>query len=440
MYDNKRIWQLTYPVVLTLMAQNVVNVTDSAFLGRVGEVELGASALAGVFYMAVFVVGMGFSTGSQILIGRRNGEQDYRQIGEVFNQGLMFTLLLACVVFGLCFFFEEPLLRSFIHSQAVCNATVTYLDFRIYGFFFAFVNLMFRAFYVGVMQTKVLTLSAFITTGINVVLNYSLIFGHFGMPRMGIGGAALASVIAEAVTLVFYVVYTGKTVNIARYGLFVFYRMNLKTVKQILDISLFIMMQIFLAVSTWFIFFMFIEQTGERPLAISNIVRSLYSLLGLPVIAFSVTISTIVSNLMGEGRTDEVLLVIRKQVKLAYLAVIPVAVVTALFPAAFASIYTDNASLIHDTIPSLYVFSGVLFAYAFGNIYSSALSGTGNTRVVLAIDVLVLIVYMIYIYVVNFVFHLPVHIAWLSEFVYWVGMGVCSYLYFCFGKWRERTI
>jgi Na+-driven multidrug efflux pump len=300
--------------------------------------------------------------------------------------------------------------------------------------------MMFRAFYVGVMRTKVLTLSAFITTGVNVVLNYSLIFGHFGLPKMGIGGAALASVIAEACTLVFYMIYTRKTVDISRYGLFIFRRLNMETVRQILDISFYIMLQIFLAVSTWFIFFMFIEQTGERPLAISNIVRSLYSLLGLPVIAFSVTISTMVSNLMGEGRTDEVLPTIRKQLKMACIAVTPVAIITALFPAAFASIYTDNSSLIADTIPTLYVFCGVLFAFAFGNIYSSALSGTGNTRMVLLFDASVLVVYMAYIYLVNFVFHWPVHIAWLSEFVYWLGVGSCSYLYFRFGKWRARKI
>ena len=63
----KKIWQITYPIVLTLIAQNVINVTDTAFLGRVGEVELGASALAGIFYIAIFMLGYGFSTGTQIM-------------------------------------------------------------------------------------------------------------------------------------------------------------------------------------------------------------------------------------------------------------------------------------------------------------------------------------------------------------------------------------
>jgi len=73
--SNKEIFQVTYPIFLTLIAQNIINVTDTAFLGRVGEVALGASAIGGVFYIAVYMVGFGFSQGAQILIGRRNGEK-----------------------------------------------------------------------------------------------------------------------------------------------------------------------------------------------------------------------------------------------------------------------------------------------------------------------------------------------------------------------------
>ena len=73
MTSNKNIFKVTYPIFLTLLAQNIINVTNTAFLGRVGEVELGASAIGGVFYFAIYMIGFGFSQGAQILIGRRNG-------------------------------------------------------------------------------------------------------------------------------------------------------------------------------------------------------------------------------------------------------------------------------------------------------------------------------------------------------------------------------
>jgi len=73
------------------VAQNVINVTDTAFLGRVSEVALGASAIAGVFYFAIYMIGFGFSQGAQILIGRRNGEENFTQIGPIFNNSLLFN-------------------------------------------------------------------------------------------------------------------------------------------------------------------------------------------------------------------------------------------------------------------------------------------------------------------------------------------------------------
>ena len=67
---------------------------------------------------------------------------------------------------------------------------------------------MFRAFYVGTTNTRILTANSVVMVLTNVVLNYLLIFGGWGIPPLGIAGAAIASVISEAVSLVFFVVYT----------------------------------------------------------------------------------------------------------------------------------------------------------------------------------------------------------------------------------------
>ena len=68
MYSNRNILKISAPILLSLLAQNLIQVIDTAFLGRVGEVELGASALAGIIYIALYTIGFGFSMGSQILI------------------------------------------------------------------------------------------------------------------------------------------------------------------------------------------------------------------------------------------------------------------------------------------------------------------------------------------------------------------------------------
>ena len=94
-YTNKQILKITYPVLISLLMEHMIGLTDTAYLGRVGEVELGASALAGVYYLVIYMLGFGFSVGAQVLMARRNGEGEYKRIGEVFTQGGLFLFLLA---------------------------------------------------------------------------------------------------------------------------------------------------------------------------------------------------------------------------------------------------------------------------------------------------------------------------------------------------------
>jgi len=214
--STKNILKITYPIVLTLVAQNIINVTDTAFLGRVSEIALGASAIAGVFYFAVYMVGFGFSQGVQILIGRRNGEGNFNQIGPIFNNGLIFNLLLSTLIFLATVLWAPQLMKFLVSSEKIYVAALEYLDWRIYGYFFVFLTVVFRALYVGITDTRILTTSSIITAVVNILFDYVLIFGKFGFPELGIAGAAIASVIAEAAALVYLIFHTFAFTNIKK--------------------------------------------------------------------------------------------------------------------------------------------------------------------------------------------------------------------------------
>ncbi|UVP09596.1 MATE family efflux transporter [Bacteroides ovatus] len=117
MYTNKQIWSVSYPILLSLLAQNVINVTDTAFLGHVSEVALGASAMGGLFYICVFTIAFGFSTGSQIVIARRNGEGRYSDVGPVMIQGIMFLFVMALLLFGFTKAFGGNIMRLLVSSR-----------------------------------------------------------------------------------------------------------------------------------------------------------------------------------------------------------------------------------------------------------------------------------------------------------------------------------
>lgn len=440
MLSAKNIFNITYPVVLTLVVQNIINVTDTAFLGRVGEVALGAAAIGGVYFLAIYMLGFGFSQGAQIIIGRRNGEKKYEQIGSVFINGMVFIVALAFLFFILSAFLNEHIMQFLVSSPQVLEASLEYLDWRMWSFFFAFINVMFRGLFVGVTNTSVLTTSAVLTAVTNIILDYLLIFGHFGFPEMGIAGAALASVIAEAVSTVYLFYYSFVHHDFQKYKLYTLTKVNLKMMVQILELSVFIMFQYFISVSTWFLFFIFIERMGERPLAATNIGRSLYVLLMVPGSALSTTVNTIVSNLIGAGRKNEVLPFITKMIGVVVVLVVPLMALTFLFPEAFARIYTNEPDLILAAVPVMKVVSVAMIFCAIGNIVFNGVSGTGNTKTAFGIEFLTLFFYLSYVYYTAIVNPQPVAIVWMSEFVYWTLIGGIGYLYLRNGNWQKKEI
>ena len=147
-YTYKEIWLIAYPILISLLMEQMIGMTDTAFLGRVGEIELGASAIAGIFYIVMFMVAFGFSIGAQILIARRNGEQQYKEIGNLFYQGIYFQLGMAAVMFIVCYCFAPVILKRLVSSEHLqCSNELSQLA-RI-RFFLLFYSCNVSCFFLG---------------------------------------------------------------------------------------------------------------------------------------------------------------------------------------------------------------------------------------------------------------------------------------------------
>lgn len=436
----RNIWDISYPIIISLVAQNLINVIDTAFLGRVGEVELGASAIAGLFYISLFMLGFGFGTGAQILMARRNGESNYHDIGKIFNNSIYFLLALGLALFFIIKIFSPVFLKSFISSPAIYAATHEFLRFRIYGIFFAFMNVIFRAFYISITKTRMLTFAAVLMAVVNIILDYLLIFGNWGFPKMGIAGAGLASSIAEGSAALFFLFLTLRTVDIRKYGLFKRGKPDLAVVGKTLEISVYVMMQNFASLGGWFVFFMIVEHMGERTLAISNIIRSIYMVMMIPIWGFSSAVNTLVSNSLGAKHPDKVIPIIIKASKMSFLSILAVIAASLLIPRLIISIYTSDPGLISATVPTLYVILGAMMLFSVTMMMFSGVSGTANTNIAMAIELFTIAIYLLAAYLLAVVFHQRIEVVWLCEYIYFIILGSLSMLYLRTGKWRLKVV
>jgi putative MATE family efflux protein len=439
-YTNRHILDISFPIIIGLLAQNVINVTDTAFLGRVGEVELGASAMGGLYYMCLFTLFFGFSTGAQIITGRRNGEKNYAAIGPVMIQGVFFLLLLTVVLFGLSFFYAGNIMHFMISSDVIREATVTFVQWRIIGFFFDAFNVMFHAFYVGITKTRILTVNAAVMAVTNVGLDYVLIFGKLGFPEMGLEGAAIASVISELASTLFFAIHMFLTIDRKKYGLIRFGTVDFRLLKQVLAISVYTMFQYFISMSTFFLFFVTMERQGQHTLAVANIVRSIYIVMFIPLNALSATSNTLVSNIIGEGKTIGVIPLVRRISRFSFIIMSACVLLLCIFPRAVLSIYTNDTALIDSSVLSVYVISIALVISSIACVFFNSVSGTGNTKSALILESGVLILYTAYIYLAGIQFKLPVHLCFGAEIVYFSGLLIGSTAYLRFANWQEKKI
>lgn len=436
---NKEIWSIALPIMLGNMAQTIINFTDTAFLGHLGVVALGASMLAGFFYFVFTTIAAGFAVGVQIIIARRFGEKNYGRVGVIFQHGSLFVLVLGCLLLSVLYLFSDHLLLWLIDSQNIYEASLDYIKYRQFGIIFVCFNFLYRALYVGISSTKVITYSTIIMAIVNIFLDYCLIFGNWGFPEMGIAGAAIASFAAEISAFVFFSVYSYIKLRNKEYGMFRRYRIEPELMGRILRISTPTMVQKLLSFGVWFIFFVLIEKMGETATGISSITRSIYMILITPCFAFSTTTNTLVSKVIGEGHTDQVFSTIGKVLKNCLLCTIPIVVIVAIFPVTIASIYTDDLNFATLVVPSILVIcSGTIFQ-GIGNAYFEAVSGTGNTSAALYLESIILVVYVLYIVAMTNL-TTKVEWVWTAEILYGVLLGILCSLYMKYAKWDKKRI
>ena len=440
-YSYKKIIHVTLPIMLSMLMEHIIGLTDTAFLGRVSEVALGAAALGGVYFLAFYVLGTGFSFGAQILIARRNGEKNFNNTGEICYASGFFLVFLSLLLGALIKVFSPHVMPLMIQSPDVCKATIDYLDWRSYGFLFAFGVAIFRAFYVGIARTAILTYSSIAMVAANVVLNYGLIFGKYGLPQMGIAGAALASTISEAIAFGCYVLYTLKFVDLKKYG---FNKVSAifdpRILKNVFSVSFWLMLQPFLAVGVWFFFFLAVEHLGERSLAVVNLARSLSAFIFILIYAVATATNSLVSNLIGEGKTPQVGRLLRKLLTAGFICVTPVLAVYVLFPELCLRIYTDNHELIAASVNVTYIMCIASFIQIAAFILFNAVSGTGAIKMTVVIETVNLVLYFLFVWLVIIRQRPTPAVAWSAEIMYQGVTALLCILFLLYGKWQNKKL
>ncbi len=433
----KEIWQITFPVILGSVAHSVNQIVDTAFMGHISNADLGASNLAGLLFLNITFIGLGFARGSQIIIARKSGELNYKDIGKAFDHLLIIGAILSIFLFGLIHFGADKLVPLMVKNPAIISRTLDFLHVIKYGIPFVIGGYCFNAFFSGIGKTRIITLASFALTITNIVLGYIFVFGHLGFKPLGIKGAALGTLCADMVMLIVYIIAFLQQKYHHKFNALTFKNLELKLIGVISNLSSPIVIQNIIGIASWQVFFLCVEKLGEDELAVSSILKSFFVFIGIPVWSFSSSANTFVSNIIGQKREQDIMKALMKVVLCSVILSNLISLTVLIFHSFFFSLFTTDAHIIDMSLKPLYVLTGGILIFSFSMVLSQGIGGTGATIVTAVFEGINCIIYLAYCYWFIYVQRCSLSVAWCVEALYWTMLGIMTILYWRTGHWKK---
>jgi putative MATE family efflux protein len=440
--SRRNILQLALPISAAILVPQINFITNNIFLGQLGKEELGAAGITGVFYLVFGSIGYGLNNGLQALIARRAGENRPEEIGKLFSQGLRIAFGIAALGIMITLFLAPYIFSNVLQDHENAQRVISFLRIRIWGLPFLYIYQMRNALLVGTNQSRYLVVGTLAETITNIVLDYGLIFGNLGLPKLGFNGAAYASVIAEATGMfVVLAVIHWKGIG-KRFHLYKGMGFDKSNATLVLTQSSPLIFQYAISIISWEFFFILVERNAgyAYDLAISNTMRNIFGFFGVFTWAFAATSSTMVSNVIGQRKHEEVEGLIMKIVQLSTSIALAVAILLNIFPEAVLRVFNSDPGFVTHAIPVLRIVSLALVLMSFATVWLNAVIGTGNSKINMMIEVMAVILYSFYVYLVMEHYKLPITWGWASEYLYWTSIFLPSFLYIKSGKWKGKTI
>ena len=435
---NTQILSIALPITLAILIPQINMLTNSIFLGNLSTEALGNAGITGVFYLIFAVAGHGLNNALQAVFSRYAGSDKPDAFKTILAQGIRICLQFAVAGILITWFIAPYILQQVADPRAYPQE-IQFLKIRIMGLPFLFLFQMGNAFLVASLNSRYLMIGFIFEAGVNIILDFLLIKGRYGFPVLGFNGAAIASVIAEAVGFMVVLIVLFKTGLKKQYGLLKSFTYHKIITKEILKISAPLMLQYVISVTTWLVFFILIEGLhDETAKAISNTMRNVFGLTGVFVWAFASTTNVMVSNLMGQQREDKVLEAINKIMLLSIGFCMLMCLLVNIFPAVFFGLFGQGDEFVQQGIPVLRVVSVGLLFMSIANIWLNGVTGTAKTSVNLLIEIIAITVYLVYTWYFIKVQYISLAMAWSNELVYWLTIFILSFMYLRSGRWKTK--
>lgn len=374
---NRLLVSMSLPMMISMLVQALYNIVDSIFVSRIDENALTAVSLAFPLQTLMIALGGGMGVGVNALLSRSLGERDYEKANKAAENGV-FLAAVSYVVFCLVgIFATRPFYLSQTEDAQIVEYGVQYLTIVCCCSFGMYMQFIFER----LLQSTGKTIYTMVTQGIGAIINIILdpifIFGYFGVPRMGVAGAAIATVIGQIIAGIIAMVINQKVNTDIRLHIKGF-RPSGEIIKQIYVVGVpSIIMQSIGSVMTYGMNKILLGFSSTAA-AVFGVYFKLQSFIFMPVFGLNNGMVPIIAFNFGAGKRDRMMKTLKLSIMYAVILMLLGFAVFQIAPAALFALFDASAAMLEIGVPALKTISISFLFAGFCIICGSMFQALGN--------------------------------------------------------------
>lgn len=433
-YSDRDYFRLLVKIALPIALQNAVssslNMVASLMIGQKGEVAVASVGLAGQVFFLLNLLLFGIGSGAAMFTAQLWGNRNVPEIRRVLALALTLGLIAASVFFVLSRYYPELILGIYSKDPAVILEGSRYLSLFAWSFFFFSVTFSYALTLRSVGEVKAPVIISITALTLNAILTYGFVFGNFGLPELGVPGAAVALVIARAVECIAIVSYTYISKSPAAATIHDFLRVDFRFIGKVMVPVLPIIANEFLwsmGITTYYVIY---ARMSTDSIAAMNIVSTIDQLALVILFGLTSATSVIVGNQIGSGNLEKAYLYGGRSLGLGAGIGVIIGILVVILSPVILSLYKVDPEVIELAQKTLIIVSCFIWLRSMNaiNIVGNLRAG-GDTTYSLVLDGLIIWVLGVPMaYFAAFVLDLPVYLVYLfvmsEELAKWIlGLG-----------------
>ncbi|MCO5222414.1 MAG: MATE family efflux transporter [Thermomicrobiales bacterium] len=384
--DRRRVLGMAIPIIGENLLQTMVGAVDTLLVARLGSVAVAGVGTAVEFVYFIISILIALEIGATVLVSQAFGAGQSARVREIARQALVWGILLAIPVSVAGYLLAPSVIQLFGTEQAVADYATRYLQITAATSIFLLLTFVGGAIFRGVGDSRTPLYASLVANIVNVFLSYGLIFGHFGLPEMGVEGSAWGAAIGRSVSaaILLGLLLSGRRqIGLRTTGS---WRPNLSIGRQLLKLGLPASAEQVISSAGFMTMLFVVAKIGTDALAAQQIAFTALNIGYMPAFGFGIAVTALVGQSIGANKIGEAGIAAQIGARTSLIALAVAGIVFFVLAGPIMRVFTDEPEVVAQGINGLRALAISLPFWGLWFVFGGALRGTGDTVTPLIVE------------------------------------------------------